>query len=249
MYSPKRRFRLFRHPAWAPAASSGGSISFSSGGAVGSALNFANSTGYYNIPNGTPFTIEWFQYLTTGAPLAPRSFQIGNYLSTTYAIGVSMEGSDPNRIFYLWERTRGPLNVASFSSLTPLVNTWVHFALVGDGTNIQVYRNGAKLGTTKLYPTSGGITSTLDLAIGNETAPSTTAAFNGYITNFRWVTGTAVYTDTFSTPTSPLTAIAGTQLLLLATSSGTVATDSGPNARTATTTGTVEWVSNSPFSA
>ena len=246
MYSPKRRFRLFRHPAWAPTVAPGGSISFSSGGTVGSALNFANSTGYFNISSGTPFTIEWFQYLTTGAPAAPRAFAIGSYANSSIAIGVSMEGSDPNRIFYFWKAGRSATNVTTFSSLTPLLNTWVHFALVGNGTNIQTYRNGAKIGSVIAY---SAITSTLDLAIGNETGTNATASFNGYMTNFRWVNGTAVYSDTFTRPSAPLSAIPGTQLLLLASDSGTVTADSGPNARTATTTGTVAWVSNSPFSS
>lgn len=242
MYSPKRRFRLFRHPAWA--AAKGGSISFSSGGAVGSALNFANSTGYFDITSGASFTIEWFQYLLSGAPAAPRSFSIGSYTPANIAIGVSMEGSDPNRIFYFWKAGRSATNVTTFGSGTPLVNTWVHFAIVGDGTNVRIYRNGSQIGIALSY---SSFTSTNDLAIGNETIANTTGAFNGYITNFRWVNGTAVYTGAFTVPTSPLTAIPGTRLLLLATDSGSVATDSSSGARTATTTGTVTWVSDSPF--
>ncbi|NBW22286.1 MAG: LamG domain-containing protein, partial [Caulobacteraceae bacterium] len=43
--------------------------------------------------------------------------------------------------------------------------------------------------------------------------PSGTAVFTGYQSNFRVVTGTAVYTAAFTPPTSPLTAIANTSLL------------------------------------
>jgi hypothetical protein len=40
------------------------------------------------------------------------------------------------------------------------------------------------------------------------TTATTTAAFVGYLTNFRWVKGLAVYTGNFTVPTSALTATA-----------------------------------------
>jgi hypothetical protein len=46
--------------------------------------------------------------------------------------------------------------------------------------------------------------------------------FNGYISDFRYVKGTAVYTANFTPPTAPLTAISGTQLLLKGTDGGIV---------------------------
>jgi hypothetical protein len=49
----------------------------------------------------------------------------------------------------------------------------------------------------------------------------------GNVTNYRIVNGTAVYTVAgFTPPTAPLSNITNTQLLLLASSSGTVTTDS-----------------------
>jgi hypothetical protein len=47
---------------------------------------------------------------------------------------------------------------------------------------------------------------------------------DGWVTNFRWITGTGLYTTNFSVPTSALTAVTNTKLLLL----GASATDSGP---------------------
>ena len=44
-----------------------------------------------------------------------------------------------------------------------------------------------------------------------------TSYFPGYISNFRIVKGTAVYTANFTPSTSPLTAIANTSLLLSCT--------------------------------
>ena len=239
MYSPKRRFRLFR------GSNPGGSMSFSASAAAGagSSVNIANADSHFDITAGTPFTIEWFQYLTSGSGSAPRPFAIGNYTGSTTIIGVSEEGTDPNRNFYVWTGPpRTPHNIATISPTA--LNTWNHFAVVGDGTNIRVYQNGTQLGSSFVY---GAFSSTLTLAIGNETSTNTAAAFNGYITNFRWVTGTAVYTGSFTRPTKPLTAISGTRLLLLAASSDTVSTDSSSYARSTTTSGTVTWVSNTPF--
>jgi hypothetical protein len=51
-------------------------------------------------------------------------------------------------------------------------------------------------------------------AIAISATPSGTAPFTGYQSNFRVVTGTAVYTSAFTPPTAPLTAITNTSLLL-----------------------------------
>lgn len=239
MYSPKRARRLFWHPAW---TSTQGSMNISSTAlATGSSAKYDNTTGYFDVASNTAFTVEWFQYALSNTASAPRPFSIGTYSTATLAL--SFEGSDAGgRTMYLW---RGGSAGASLGSIptSNLVNTWNHFAIVGDGTQIRVYRNGTQLGLAYTY---SNLVSTNTLNIGNETTNSSGAAFNGYITNFRWVNGTAVYTGAFTTPTSPLTAISGTKLLLLSPSNA-VTTDSGPGARAATTAGSVTWISNKPF--
>jgi hypothetical protein len=70
-----------------------------------------------------------------------------------------------------------------------------------------VYKNGTQLGSQ--ITDTNDINNIVDqLTIGNENTPSTLAAYVGYITNFRWVKGLAVYTGNFTTPTSDLTATA-----------------------------------------
>jgi hypothetical protein len=49
----------------------------------------------------------------------------------------------------------------------------------------------------------------------DRTSPDTAFNFPGYITNLRVLKGTALYTSNFTPPTSPLTAITNTSLLLL----------------------------------
>jgi hypothetical protein len=70
-----------------------------------------------------------------------------------------------------------------------------------------VYRDGTLRGSS--FADTNNITeNAIDLYIGNTNTPATNAAWVGYITNFRWVKGLAVYTGNFTKPTSALTATA-----------------------------------------
>jgi hypothetical protein len=90
---------------------------------------------------------------------------------------------------------------------TVLVDTWYHIALVRNGTSAcTVYLNGSSIGTFA----KTGLSDT-DLILGRD---DDNDRLNGNISNFRYVRGTAVYTDNFTPPTPPLTAIPGTELLL-----------------------------------
>jgi hypothetical protein len=70
-----------------------------------------------------------------------------------------------------------------------------------------VYRDGTLRGSS-ISDTNNITDSTTNFTIGNTLTPATNAAWVGYITNFRWVKGLAVYTGNFTTPTSALTATA-----------------------------------------
>ena len=89
----------------------------------------------------------------------------------------------------------------------------------------------------------------LGVYIGTTGDSISAAYFNGYISNLRWVTGTAVYTSDFIPSTAPLTAISNTKLLLN-TVIGNTYKDSSSNNVTLTekgsSTSTVSF--NSPFS-
>ena len=99
------------------------------------------------------------------------------------------------------------------------LNRWVHLAAVGNGTTVKVYVNGVGLTTTLASGTfPGSYLNTLSLypwvvglLYGGGGARSD--GVNGYVSNFRFVNGTAVYTADFTPSTTPLTAISGTAML------------------------------------
>lgn len=92
-------------------------------------------------------------------------------------------------------------------------NTWAHIVATRNGNNFYVYVNGV----------AGTATSVAGITMFSSAEPWTVGrngTYNGfyvtgYISNVRVVKGTAVYTSNFTPPTSPLTAISGTSLLLL----------------------------------
>jgi hypothetical protein len=143
------------------------------------------------------FTIEWFQYQTTTSGFQ-RAFTVDDFNSID--IGVSVE----NATFYYWANSAFRYS----SSGATTANVWIHWAVVRQSGVTKVYKNGTQLGSQ--ISDTNNINNTIDeLSIGNENTPSTIAAFVGYITNFRWIKGLAVYTGNFTTPTSALTATAG----------------------------------------
>jgi len=123
-----------------------------------------------------------------------------------------------NQSFYIGGTSSGPLigyNGATFSvahqgawsiaaSTNPTVGSWNHVALVREGNStdqFKLYLNGVLVGT-------GTDSTTFDTQTGGSIGNIV-----GYISNLRIVDGTALYTSTFTPSSTPLTAIAGTELL------------------------------------
>jgi hypothetical protein len=120
-------------------------------------------------------------------------------------------------------------------------NQWIHFAVARSGTTIRMFINGAQVGSAtnsaSLYgasnqPTYVGATN------GNG------SFFPGYISNVRFVKGTALYTAAFTPPTTELTAISGTSFL---TCQGNSIADNSTVARAITSTGSPRIGSLNPF--
>lgn len=118
------------------------------------------------------------------------------------------------------------------------LNVWNHYAIVRNGTTFTLYVNGISRAS---QTSSINIAAQGDVFRIGDYNSSGTYPINGYITNFRLVNGTAVYTSNFTPSTEPLTAIPNTQVLI----QGLV--DNSPNAFTVTNTNATLSRAVSPF--
>jgi hypothetical protein len=177
------------------------------------------------------FTIEfWMQPTSTGvATVFGKGFSgSGAILMQTLSTSGRIE---------LW--VNGSL-VITESSGTYSPNNWYHIAVVRSGTSLVLYRNGVSTGSVT---NSVNLNSTASLGIGGDPT-NLSYTFTGYISNFRMVKGSALYTTTFTTPASPLTNIANTSLLTLQSNRFI---DNSTNAFTVTRNGDTSIQAWSPF--
>jgi hypothetical protein len=98
--------------------------------------------------------------------------------------------------------------VSSTTSAAGIVNQyqWSHIAMVRSSGTVRGYANGVQVLSQSTTPN----TTARIIYIGGNADQE----FLGYISNFRVVKGTAVYTSSFTPPTAPLTAVTNTALLL-----------------------------------
>jgi hypothetical protein len=127
-------------------------------------------------------------------------------------------------------------------STSPTLNAWNHVAIVRNGTTLTMYLNGTSIATASI---SGSLySSSAPTTIGQDQSNSGGYPFYGYMSNYRVVNGTAVYTSNFTPSTTPLTAITNTSLLTLQ-NSGFV--DNSSNAFALTLNGSPSPATYNPF--
>jgi len=158
-----------------------------------------------NGGGGAPQT--FFDFRVSGTTLASTSAQNALYIyhtNSTKKISVLVNGS-----------------VVATSTATIELNTWYHVAYVRSGTNEYLFINGA-LDSTITSATTNYVDSPINIggasAYVSGTGPTygtfySYATWRGYISNVRIIKGTAVYTSSFTPPTTALKAISGTSLL------------------------------------
>ena len=98
------------------------------------------------------------------------------------------------------------------SSVAPIVGQWNHIAVTRSGSALTLWLNGVSVGTGTSSSWTG---SNLPIRLGGNLNYGNGVPYymNGYISNFRVVKGSAIYTTAFTPPTASLTAITNTQLL------------------------------------
>jgi hypothetical protein len=153
------------------------------------------------------FTVEcWFNYATT--PPAGSGYDYlwavgGNNVN---GLGLYVQGGVPK----IWNGSNVLTTTGSISG-----NVWYHIAVVRSSGTLTVYLNGVSIGSVSFSSNlSGGGSAGFNIAKWQNIPDP--EFFNGYISNFRVVKGTAVYTANFTPSTTPLTAISGTSLLTCA---------------------------------
>ncbi len=175
------------------------------------------------------FTIEMWIYPTytaTASQVCLYNTGVGNFFlqtnSSTFSIG-----------------TAGSSIQATYTYTIPS-NTWTHIAVSRNGTTARGFINGNLISS----PTVSNNWSQAGAIIGN--LYNGTQPFVGYISNVRYVSGSALYTEAFTPSTSELTNVGGTQLLTAqnptsaqtpSTQQPSVFKDNSPNNLTFTITG------------
>jgi hypothetical protein len=153
--------------------------------------------------------------------------------STNYStiFGGSSSGANANNHQFAITNTGGITLVLSSTAVitnagTAFVNNaWNHVAYVRNGTNCAVFVNGVRQGTG-----TSSISTSVCSRIADVAGLSGYQPF-GYISNARIVSGSSVYdptATTFTPPTSPLTAVTNTSLLLNFTN-GSILDSTGKN--------------------
>jgi len=149
------------------------------------------------------FTVECWFYVND---LTTAMCMFENRPSNT-ALGINMfiNYSNPGQVQYR-DSSGAPIS----SSITVTAASWNHYALVRSGSTVTLWINGQSGGTVTKTTNFTDTTCVL--------AKDQGGGFNfaGYLSNFRMVKGTAVYTSAFTPSTTPLTAISGTSILTCA---------------------------------
>lgn len=179
------------------------------------------------------FTVEgWFH--ATSAPQGNNVIWSCNIYPNSTGLYLRYLGGGPTDLDVRYGNTAIIVASAGWS-----LNEWHHIAVVRSSGTLTLYIDGVSRGSASF---TNNCTDGLQY-IGR---PSDTSnfAFQGYISNFRIVKGTAVYTSAFTPSTTNLSAISGTSLLTLQSATFK---DNSTNNYAITPNGEVTVTGNSPF--
>ena len=185
------------------------------------------------------FTIECWLYANSFGGTNPGIWSIGTAEAAgRYQLYCSTSGNTGTLKIDLYSVGSQPV----FSTIN--ANTWYHIAFVRVGSTISFYVNGTSVTFTSGSTTlSGTVGASSGLVIGKTTYASN-AAWNGIISNFRIVDGTALYTANFTPSTVPLTAVTNTKIL---TCQSNTIVDNSANNYAITVAGNSRPITASPF--
>jgi hypothetical protein len=108
------------------------------------------------------------------------------------------------------------VDISGTATSTLLRYSWNHVAYVRSGNAFTLYLNGNAVASNNVSVTL--VDNTESVRIGQTNFASTD--FPGFISNLRYVIGTAIYTGPFVPPAAPVTAVTNTRMLLNMTNAG-----------------------------
>lgn len=215
--------------------------------------NYFNGTGDYLVTSGAA--------LDTGAGTSDFTMECwvynNGYSGSQYGRGIftfyPAAGYANNRIMFRLNNGGDQINIFLYISGTIHANitstvlatpgAWTHVAYIRQSGTFKLYINGTIESSMTVTGVSASLNTFDKFDIGRNQDGSL-PDFNGYISNFRYVKGTAVYTANFTPPTAALTAIANTALL---TCQSNRIIDNSTNNFTLTVTDDVKTQAFSPF--
>ena len=181
----------------------------------GSAYYNNGDSDYLEIPASADHQIYGGNY-TVEAWLYPTSYNSENnvFLSKGTASAREYHFSISSTNFQVYWSTDGGSSGSTTRdfSVNNNLNEWIHVAITKSSNTITVYKNGISLGTN----TFTSIHSTNNVTTVGRLWQYTgiNHQFRGYISNLRIVKGSVIYSDNFTPPTTPVTAVTNTKLLL-----------------------------------
>ena len=218
--------------------SSGASALFTD--ATSSYVEWAN-TSYYDIGSSDDFTLEFFMQPST-AEMAQYSYVVGNYVGTS-GPHMAVQLYVPGNTIYFYYANGGAYSFA-FSSGDIVANQWHHIVFNRVSGTLRMFIDGTQKGSTVTSSTVALDNNNFRVGLAQENG---SYAYDGYLSNVRFVVGSAVYSDgaSITVPTSTLTNVTNTRLLALTTS--TITQDASSNNVTGTTSGSPTISYGSPF--
>jgi hypothetical protein len=199
---------------------------------------FGGSGNYLSVSDATPLNLSGGSYT-----LEFWIYPSGNYTDYNTVISKRIGGSSAWEVFL--SQTTGYLaffnGTIYSSSVTPSTNTWNHVAAVYDGTNINLYLNGTRVLQSAITNTDYSAS----IYVGS--FPTYNEQFIGYVSNVRVTKGGALYTTTFTPPTSPLTTTVSSGTVSLLTCQSNRFIDNSTNNFAITIVGTPSVQRFNPF--
>jgi hypothetical protein len=169
----------------------------------------ANSTQF--SPGTSNLTVEGWFYFTNLSAGVTNLFGSNNGSGSTQKMTAYIEA---NGTIHFDLTQAGGASQATSASGAVVNNAWYHLAFVRNSSTATIYVNGTSVA-------SGSATGNLSALINpfyiGYIGEAYGVVMSGYISNFRYVNGTAIYTAAFTPPTAPLTAVTNTSLLTLQT--------------------------------